>query len=115
MKVSSVSFTSRPEFAAALQFPHYFGENWDAFEDCLSDLSWLGDLPLLLIVANADRVLPDAPEDFKTFVSILTTIGSGEIAVFQNLLLHADPAAVHRARERYAAAGLPLPSTPPRP
>jgi hypothetical protein len=42
-------------FAEKLRFPKYFGWNWDAFEECLKDLSWL---PADQGVAIVHRDLP---------------------------------------------------------
>jgi hypothetical protein len=39
--------------ARALQFPQWFGGNWDALEDCLSDLSWRKGEGAVLIFTRA--------------------------------------------------------------
>jgi RNAse (barnase) inhibitor barstar len=63
------------EFAAAFQFPDYFGENWDAFDECLADLEWLPAAGYVLLISNAVEVLSEEPEkQFATFVSVLSGI-----------------------------------------
>ena len=39
--------------AAALGFPDWFGANWDALEDCLTDLSWRKAAPRVIIFTGA--------------------------------------------------------------
>jgi len=45
------------EFAAAMQFPDYFGENWAALDECLADLSWLPAHAYAIVIARASEVL----------------------------------------------------------
>jgi hypothetical protein len=40
-------------YSQALRFPKYFGGNWDAFEECLNDLSWLPDKCTIAVVHEA--------------------------------------------------------------
>jgi hypothetical protein len=42
--------------AHALSFPEWFGGNWDALEDCLSDLSWMSAGGYVLLIAGAADV-----------------------------------------------------------
>jgi hypothetical protein len=42
--------------AGALAFPKWFGGNWDALEDCLSDLSWMSAGGYLLLIEGAAGV-----------------------------------------------------------
>lgn len=44
------------EFAAAFQFPWYFGQNWHAFDECFGELDWL-DLRSGLGIVIADGEL----------------------------------------------------------
>jgi hypothetical protein len=51
------------EFAAALQFPCYFGENWDAFDECLTDLAWLPGNAYTLVIVRSIQLLDQEPAD----------------------------------------------------
>lgn len=44
--------------AWALEFPDYFGANWDALEECLRDMCWR-DGPIALCIDHADALEPD--------------------------------------------------------
>jgi hypothetical protein len=62
--------------AAALEFPGYFGGNWDAFFDCLADLSWKPAAGYLLILQNAATLQAVAPEAFDTAIAILGDVAA---------------------------------------
>ena len=47
------------EFSASLQFPDYFGSNWNALDECLADLDWLDFPGYLLVIDSGDSVLRD--------------------------------------------------------
>ena len=63
------------EFARALEFPDYFGHNWDALEECLADLEWLPAKGYILLITDAECVLPDDEEEYETFLEILRDAG----------------------------------------
>jgi RNAse (barnase) inhibitor barstar len=50
------------EFSSALQFPYYFGENWDAFDECINDLSWLNTHNIVIVITNAGILLQKEEE-----------------------------------------------------
>jgi RNAse (barnase) inhibitor barstar len=51
------------EVSAALQFPDYFGENWAALEECLTDLTWLPAKGYVLFIVWSELVLVDELDD----------------------------------------------------
>ena len=63
------------ECARALDFPDYFGHNWDALEECLADLEWLPAKGYILLITDAANVLPNDEEEYETFLEILRDAG----------------------------------------
>ena len=60
------------ETSAALQFPAFFGENWDALDECLNDLDWLPVGPCTLLMLDTQHVLDRAePADRAALAEIL--------------------------------------------
>lgn len=51
------------EWSAAWQFPPYFGYNWDAFNDCLTDLKPLAKMGYVTLVSEAHLLLSKEKED----------------------------------------------------
>lgn len=57
-------------FAAALEFPAWFGQNWDALEDCLGDLSWRAAEAHVLMLLHHDRL---AKDDLGVLLDVLAS------------------------------------------
>ena len=58
----------------ALPLPDYFGNNWDALEECLGDLEWIPAGKILLI--HDDVPLGHAPSEQRTYLSLLSAVAS---------------------------------------
>jgi RNAse (barnase) inhibitor barstar len=100
------------EFARVLEFPSYFGKNWDAFEECLTDLEWLPAAGYLLIITDAEQVLnDDDQEDYKTFINILQETGKvwgTEHAGRPETPFHAVLAVAERNKAKRKTWGVPI-------
>lgn len=58
-------------FAVALHFPGEFGHNWDALEECLTDLEWIDGEGYVIYYDHIDELLAAHPDQFETFVEIV--------------------------------------------
>jgi len=62
-------------YAAALRFPKYFGRNWDAFEECLGDLSWLpAERPVVIV--HYDLPFGEGGENRRIYFDVLRSVAT---------------------------------------
>lgn len=59
-------------FFKSLKFPDYFGKNWDALYDCITDLGWLKNKNTVVLIKEIDereifKILKHALMDAKEF------------------------------------------------
>jgi len=66
--------TDKASFFAAcaevMEFPDYFGKNWDAFEECLTDLSWAKADGYVVLFDKAGPFEAISPQDWRTAMDI---------------------------------------------
>lgn len=80
--------------ATALEFPDWFGRNWDALADCLSDLSWMPADGYLILLEHCDGLRAGHGGDFTTALQVFAAASEtwrGERVPFWVLVdMHAD-------------------------
>jgi RNAse (barnase) inhibitor barstar len=87
--------------AEAFAFPEWFGGNWDAFEDCLKDLSWAPARRGYLVLYEAWAELAEADQRaFRTALDIF----SGAVTAWQDT---ATPMSVLLSSIGVEVAGVP--------
>ena len=55
----------------AMRFPDYYGANWDAFEECLTDLGWVPARGYVLLLDQIDRFARQNPSQWAAAADIL--------------------------------------------
>jgi hypothetical protein len=104
------------EIAASLQFPYFFGENWDAFNDCVTDLEWLPGEGIAVIITHAVHLLDkDSADTLKKFVTVIQNAsqhwhkpGKGKKAKAFRVILHATKEEEAALRSKWHGPGFNL-------
>lgn len=61
------------EISQTMNFPKYFGNNYNALLDCLQDLAWIEAQELAIIINNADDFLSnESQQDFQGTIDLIS-------------------------------------------
>ncbi|MFN8593410.1 MAG: barstar family protein [Thermomicrobiales bacterium] len=75
--VNETGITTKAAFldkiAAVMAFPDYFGRNWDALNDCLTDPPAAPASGTILILENCDEFARHEPDEWHTAVAVFAS------------------------------------------
>lgn len=63
--------------AARLQFPEWFGSNWDALNDVLAELAWEQPNGVVLTLDHCGDLAVADPDAFETALEVLDSVAEG--------------------------------------
>jgi len=74
-RLDGISVLTKKRFLAvaarAFNFPGWFGANWDAFEDCVTDLEWVPASAYVVLLEDMEGFAAHSQPDFLTALAIL--------------------------------------------
>jgi RNAse (barnase) inhibitor barstar len=59
--------------AEAMEFPAYFGNNWDAFDECITDLTWCPAQRYVILYDHADIFAQAEPTQYQIALDIFNS------------------------------------------
>ncbi len=78
-----------------LQFPDYFEENLDSFDEIMNDLTWLESEKIYLILKNYDDFLTDENDEIRELVLTILDDASEDLKkhlIHKRLKINIEPA-----------------------
>ena len=61
------------EISKKMNFPDYFGRNWNALDDCFQDLAWIEQDEITVTLLNKEYILTeDCSDEIDIFYSCIT-------------------------------------------
>ena len=62
------------QIGRAFSFPNYYGENLDALNDCINDLSWISKNNYILIINNFESFIIENKKDRKDMIDFFSEV-----------------------------------------
>ncbi|OHV31677.1 hypothetical protein CC117_25430 [Parafrankia colletiae] len=108
------------QFVERFEFPGYYGRNWDALYECLTDLSWTPAEAYIMDVAHSSRLLWRQRQSIGLLLDVLSSAGEAwalpesrgwpvdERKVPFHVVLHDSELAEKELMNLYSSFGVPL-------